>query len=142
MHTIRKAFKFEMAHQLADAVTAACYETIHGHSYTVELFLEATKLDDAGMVLDFGALGEFKAQLMERFDHALLIPDAFNAAYKKVLARNNKKVWFTPANPTAEWMASVIYTQAVNLFTGHASHVTVAAVRVHETDTGYAEYRP
>ena len=138
MHIIRKAFKFEMAHQLSDAVTAACYETIHGHSYTVELFLSAP-LNDANMVLDFGSLGEFKKWLMDKFDHALLIPAVFNAVYKDVLAKHNAKVWFTPENPTAEWMAAVICAEARKQL---EPLVRVDAVRVHETDTGYAEYRP
>ena len=139
MHTIRKAFKFEMSHQLSDAVTAACYETIHGHSYKVELFLAAGTLNGANMVLDFGALEEFKRWLMEVFDHALFIPAAFNRVYKDVLCQHNKKVRFTEENPTAEWMAADIYRVAVAHF---EPLVKVAGVRVHETDTGYAEYTP
>lgn len=140
MHTIRKLYKFEMAHQLADATTAACYETIHGHSYRVELFLGTTKLNDANMVRDFGSLDGFKTWLMEKFDHALLIPAAFNEAYKAVLAKHNKKIWFTPENPTAEWMAKFIFEKACQLLDDREALVT--GVRVHETDTGYAEYRP
>ena len=36
-YTIRKQFKFEMAHQLKDSYSAACHENLHGHSYVLEL---------------------------------------------------------------------------------------------------------
>ena len=55
------------------------------------------------------------------------------------LKDNNAKVWFTPENPTAEWMAAVICAEARKQL---EPLVRVDAVRVHETDTGYAEYRP
>jgi hypothetical protein len=38
-------------------------------------------------------------------------------------------------NPTAEWMARFIAADAERRFPG-----MVTKVRVHETDTGYAEY--
>ena len=38
MYTIRKLFRFEMAHQLSKAFSTACSEQIHGHSYVCEVF--------------------------------------------------------------------------------------------------------
>lgn len=135
MYTVRKLFKFEAAHQLASAVSAACYETIHGHSYRVELFLASPELDVRGMVLDFGAMGNFKTWLLDYFDHALFIPAVFPLAYIEVLRAYNKKLRVVMANPTAEWMARFIVADAERCFPG-----MVTKVRVHETDTGYAEY--
>lgn len=135
MYMVRKLFKFEAAHQLASAVSVACFETIHGHSYRVELFLASPGLDTNGMVLDFGGMCHFKTWLLDYFDHALFIPAVFPLAYIEALRTYNVKLRVVEANPTAEWMARFIAADAERRFPG-----MVTKVRVHETDTGYAEY--
>lgn len=136
MFTVRKKFRIEMAHQLASAVTAPCYETIHGHSYVIEIFISSPTLNKDSMVVDFGALGAIKG-IVNQFDHALCIPAEFADEYKDMLARYNKHCFFTEENPTAEWLAKVILDrcQFVPLLPG----CWVSKVRVHETETGYAE---
>ena len=42
---IRKLFKFENAHIVRGCSTRRCSHSIHGHSYKVELLLEAFALD-------------------------------------------------------------------------------------------------
>jgi hypothetical protein len=53
---IRKLFKFENAHIVRGCSTRSCAHSIHGHSYKVELLLEALALDHGQMVYDFGLL--------------------------------------------------------------------------------------
>lgn len=50
MFTIRKEFKFEMAHQLYTCYSEACKNAIHGHSYILELFLQGTFKKKAHML--------------------------------------------------------------------------------------------
>ena len=53
---IRKLFKFENAHIVRNCSSERCKHSIHGHSYQIELILEATRLDHGQMVYDFGLL--------------------------------------------------------------------------------------
>lgn len=133
MFEIRKVFRFESAHQLSHAVTKACYETIHGHSYKVEMFFQDFVLNEDEMVLDFGAMGNVK-EFIETLDHSLMIPQSFDSLYIAALQKWNKKVIVVERNPTAEYLARYIYGSVHNMIP------RLARVRVHETETGYAEY--
>ena len=135
MYQIRKSWKVEMAHRLTTAHTKACSDCIHGHSYTIEVFIMAEKLNEDGMVIDFGALGELKDIVMQ-CDHALMLQQL--AAGEKHL---NHKLIQVPFNPTAENMARWLYEQmsCTTIFCGQ-NRLLLDAVRVWETETGYAEY--
>lgn len=142
---IRKSFTFEAAHQLETAFTKACFECIHGHSYTVELFLRwmgPPRLDADDMVLDFSRLAPFKAKVMEAWDHGLILHESKAPHYEPLIAAGllkREKVSFLTRNPTAETMAQILYGQLQDFLRG-VENVDVAAVRVHETSTGYAQY--
>ncbi|TXT24104.1 MAG: 6-pyruvoyl tetrahydrobiopterin synthase [Rhodocyclaceae bacterium] len=70
---IRKLFKFENAHIVRGCSTRRCSHSIHGHSYKVELLLEAHALDHGQMVYDFGLLKQGPRTLIDAFDHAVAI---------------------------------------------------------------------
>ena len=101
MFTIRKSWKVEMAHRLTTAYTKACSDCIHGHTYTIEVFIRAMKLDESGMVIDFGALGALK-EIVMHCDHALMIEGGQNSDVDR---EHNRKLICVPFNPTAENMA-------------------------------------
>lgn len=134
MYIIRKMFKFEMAHQLASAYSSVCKDTIHGHSYTLELFFAAKDINQHGMVLDFGEVSDKVKKYIDTWDHALVIPECFPERYLSVLRLFNKKLHITPYNPTAENMARMMFSAIKSLFP------QLVKVRLHETSTGYAEY--
>src|SRR5665811_2143363 len=74
---VTKRFYFEMAHALYQ-YDGLC-QNIHGHSYNLEVTLTGeTKKQPGhpkdGMVLDFGGLKKIvKSQIVDRFDHALMV---------------------------------------------------------------------
>lgn len=49
---------------------------MHGYSRSFVVWFEAKERDDNGFVMDFGALGEVRAWLDDRFDHTLLLDAA------------------------------------------------------------------
>ncbi len=53
---IRKLFKFENAHIVRNCSSDRCKRSIHGHSYKVEVLLQANRLDHGQMVYDFGLM--------------------------------------------------------------------------------------
>lgn len=137
--TVRKRYTLEMSHQLTRAVSTACSDTIHGHSYVVEVFFTSHILNDDGMVVDFGALAEVRA-VMEELDHALMMDTATDSLYVAALQRFNKKLILFDGNPTAEAMARYLFRRIITIGTGAFSRL-LWKVRVHETATGWAEYQ-
>ena len=138
---IRKRFTFEAAHQLEKAFSQDCVETIHGHSYVVELFLISEKLDEEGMVLDFGYLKEFIKLTKKRLDHALIL---HKSNEKIVEELGQRKVVYTEGNPTAEFLAAMIFKGLEEflecLILSLSSSAKVEKVRVHEAESGWCEF--
>lgn len=139
MFTIRKLFRVEACHQLEEGkcFSKACSDTLHGHSYIIEVFLTAEKLNSDGMVIDFGALKKMIGEYIDSWDHAIILPDALASSYGKSFLAKNKKVKIVSYNPTAEEMAYSIHTHIANTLAWPRNWVRV---RVHETATGWAEY--
>jgi len=128
MYRIRKTFKFEGSHILKTAFSKACSEHIHGHSYKVEVMLESQTLNEDGMVIDFGKVKEVIKPEIDKWDHAFVCHETDE--------RYNDVADFTvPFNPTAENMAKYFYDKFRKPLNG-----SVSCVRIHETDTGWAEY--
>lgn len=146
MFTCRKVIRVEYAHQLYSSYTPACQETIHGHSGIIELFFSSDILNKDNMVIDFGRISDkIKPVLMDRFDHALFIPSQCPDEYLGILDKYNKKLRITPENPTAEYFSNDIYIIVSDLLREmkiENNIVRLDKVIFHETDTGYAEYRP
>ena len=134
MHwTVCKAFTFEAAHKLSDAFTQECVETIHGHSYKVEVFLEGS-LNATGMVMDFGLIKGAMKPILKEWDHALILQKG-DPIYPKEIEKENAKVVWLDCNPTAENMAAIIYSRL------KPALAPLKKVRVWETATAWAEYR-
>ena len=97
-------------------------ENLHGHNYRVQVGMEGAELDDTGLLYDFA---ELKSQLRETskyLDHGYL----------------NELSPFDVVNPSAENIAKYICEEIQRaLKTG-----SIAYVRVWETDTSFATYRP
>jgi len=138
--TIRKQFKFEMAHQLKEAYSDCCKNTIHGHSYICEVFIESNiLLDGTGMVVDFGKFKDLCGEYIDSWDHALVMPNSLPKDYLKMLLKYNKNLKIVDYNPTAEEMARDIF-RTLRIICKGESMFNVAKVRLHETATGWAEY--
>lgn len=141
---IRKLFKFENAHIVRNCSSDRCKRSIHGHSYQIELILEATRLDHGQMVYDFGLLKSSIKDMIDSFDHAICFwnkddPEYINAC-KTFSAR-----WISlPVSPSAEQFSRVIFfwadaiLQQTQMQNGEAD-VKVYSVIAHETATGYAQ---
>ncbi len=141
---IRKLFKFENAHIVRNCSSERCKHSIHGHSYQIELILEANRLDHGQMVYDFGLLKSSIKDLIDSFDHAICFwnqdDPEYIAACKKFSAR-----WISlPVSPSAEQFSRVIFFWAREILkqtqmqNGEAD-VKVYSVIAHETATGYAQ---
>lgn len=141
MYRIRKEFKFEGAHRLTSSYSERC-QHIHGHSYRVEVFMTAAKLNNDGMVLDFKELKDIGiAKVIDEFDHALVLNVEDTSAEAEVCrVDKSRRVIDFPYNPTAENMARFFYHQIESLMKEAHIQVKLEKVRVWETASAWAEF--
>lgn len=141
---IRKKFKFEGAHIVRNCSTDRCKKSIHGHSYEVEVFFTSNKLDNGYMVLDFGLTKKHIKDIIDSFDHAYSLWSGESEEFKNFFKTNSARWIEMPASPSAE-SYSLMFLKLIDLilkntdFVNAEGKVQVSSVRVHETDTGYAE---
>jgi 6-pyruvoyltetrahydropterin/6-carboxytetrahydropterin synthase len=141
---IRKLFKFEASHIVRNCYTERCKKNVHGHSYKVEVFLESKYLDNADMVMDFALLKEGVKELIDAFDHSWIGWTDDDPDYLEDMMKWSERCVIMSMNPSAEAMAlTFLYWIGVIIdrmtFTNGEGDIKVRSVRVHETDTGYAE---
>ena len=144
---IRKRFHFEAAHRLWNHPGRCA--GVHGHSYEVEVFFKGDTDSVTGMVADFGWVKKFAGEFIDKFDHALILHDRdpllgpmrndglIGTATNALLDALNPRWVVVPYMPTAEMMASHILWYLRKQQVG--PYVMCDRVRVHETETGYAE---
>lgn len=140
---IRKLYKFEGAHIVRNCASVWCRENIHGHSYKVEFFIESDSLDQGCMVVDFTLLHHIK-ELVRSFDHAYSIWHRELPEIHEFVNKFTKRVVEMPLSPTAEGYALIFFKVADAIlkntrFKNGEKNIRLKAVRVHETETGYAE---
>jgi 6-pyruvoyltetrahydropterin/6-carboxytetrahydropterin synthase len=118
--TIARQFSFAAAHHLAGLPAGHKCARVHGHTYTVEVRLAASLLDEAGFVVDFADMDPLKDYLDAELDHHDL---------NEVL----------PVQPSCENIARYLHGWCRdNLARGRL----VTAVRVSESPSTWAEYVP
>ncbi|WP_322026606.1 6-carboxytetrahydropterin synthase [Burkholderia sp. BCC1977] len=141
---IRKLFRFENAHIVRGCSTRRCSHSIHGHSYRVELLLEAHALDNGQMVYDFGLLKGDVRDLVDAFDHAVTLWSGDDPGYVDDMRRHSERWVLLPVSPSAEQFSRVLFRLVDAVLAGTAMSNGEAGVRlhsviVHETETGYAQ---
>ena len=97
-------------------------ENVHGHNYRVQVSVAGAELNDVGLLVDFTELKALLRKTSEYLDHQFI---------------NDLKP-FDQINPSAENIAKFICEEVQK----ELKAASVAYVRVWETDTSCAVYRP
>lgn len=107
----------------------------HGHNAKVEIELESTSLDEAGLLVDFTVLKHaLRSWVDEHVDHKMILRS--DDPLVPVLQKMNEPVYVLETNPTAETLARLLFRIA-------AQHgFPVVRVRFWESPTSRAEYSP
>lgn len=141
---IRKLFKFESAHIVRNCSSDRCSRSIHGHSYKVEVLLEANALDHGQMVYDFGLMKGTIKDIIDSFDHAICFWDRDEADYIQ-WAKTYSARWISlPVSPSAEQFSRMFFViidallKQTDMANGEQD-VLLHSVIAHETETGYAQ---
>ena len=100
-------------------------ENVHGHNYRCQVTVVGTDLDSVGLLVDFVELKKVVHSVLDRMDHQWL----------------NEFPPFDVLNPSAENMAKYIYDEVSEGLKTRGG-VKVGSIRLWETDTASAVYRP
>jgi len=100
-------------------------ENVHGHNYRVRVTIEGEQLDEAGLLVDFLDVKRLMGGAIEYLDHRFI----------------NDLPPFDVLNPSAENIAKYFYDR-VSAGMKNDAPVRISEVRVWETDTSSAMYRP
>jgi 6-pyruvoyltetrahydropterin/6-carboxytetrahydropterin synthase len=100
-------------------------ENVHGHNYRVQLTFQGPELDATGLLVDFVVVKKLMQVVVDRLDHQFL----------------NDLEPFRVANPSAENLAKYFYDE-VSGGLGADATARLGEVRIWETDTSCATYRP
>jgi 6-pyruvoyltetrahydropterin/6-carboxytetrahydropterin synthase len=108
---------------------------LHGHNGRAVITLEAERLDDLGMVVDFGVLKRVVGGWIdEALDHKMILHKDDPAL--PLLRAQGEPVFVLDVNPTAENLARLIFDHAAG------QGFPVVEVLFWETDSCHAAYGP
>jgi 6-pyruvoyltetrahydropterin/6-carboxytetrahydropterin synthase len=100
-------------------------ENVHGHNYRVRITIEGDQLDSTGLLVDFLDVKQLMGGVVDYLDHQFI----------------NDLPPFDQLNPSAENIAKYFYDRVSGGLKNEVP-VRVAEVKVWETDTSSAVYRP
>jgi len=121
MYELKVVTRFAAAHQLK-MVTEKC-ENLHGHNWRIEVFVAGPELDQSGVLVDFGVIKNYMAEIIDSLDHKFL----------------NELEFFQNANPSSENIARYIALSLQSRLTDHPT-VRVSRVSVWESDDACATF--
>lgn len=113
---------FSAAHQLT-MVAKKC-ENLHGHNWRVEVCVRGERLNEAGVLVDFGIIKQHVKTIMKRLDHQFL----------------NALPYFKDDPPSSEILAIYIAKNLQEMIDGPG--VKVSRVTTWESDDACATYFP
>ena len=135
--TCTRSIAFDAAHRVMGH-EGKC-KHLHGHRYTLEATFAARALDTVGRVVDFAIIKELLGTWIdEHWDHTTILFDQDKPLGKAISAITGQKIFYLPANPTAENMAEYLFSQICpELFA--SMPIECVRVRLYETPNCYAE---
>jgi len=118
MYRLRVKAHFDAAHKLEN-YQGKC-SRVHGHRWTVEVFVIGDKLNKTGLLVDFSVLKSKLEKIVEKLDHSFL--------------NDIKEI----GNPTAENLSRFIFHN----FHALPASVKLEKVRVWESPESWSECYP
>jgi 6-pyruvoyltetrahydropterin/6-carboxytetrahydropterin synthase len=133
MYSVTKRIDFCYGHRLLD-YDGICKHP-HGHNAIVEIEVQTAALDSRNMVADFTDIKRVvKGWIDKELDHRMILRK--DDPLVRLLQQLGEPIFLLDSNPTVERIARLIFDYAA----GHG--FPVVRVKVWETPTSVAEYRP
>lgn len=107
IYSIEVRVNFRSAHRLLPPYKGKC-NSIHGEYYTAIIHFKDNKLNNCGMIFDFGDIKRrIKDWVDAHWDHGFICNK--KDELKDAIANSGSKVYVMEENPTAELMARELY---------------------------------
>ena len=126
--TVSKEITFDSAHRLLYH-GGKCHN-LHGHTYKLKITVFGDVDLKTGMVVDFSIIKKGLLQIVDMFDHRVIV-NCKDTALVEFLRENNLAYYILETEPTAENMAKFIFDVL-------KATLNIAAVTVWETPTSHA----
>lgn len=140
--TMTRKLEFDAGHRVFGH-GGKCHN-LHGHRYVVEATCSAPRLDDLGMVVDFGVVKQHLGTWLDKWwDHAMILSegDPLLRMYQPEGVCFDLKLFVIPRNPTAEnmakYLAEVVWPR---LEIPETDDLVLERMVVHETPNCRAEW--
>ena len=145
MMVIRKLFKVNNTHIVRNCYSDRCKYSLHAHTAVIEVFFEGQKVDNAGMLLDFGITKKILKPFIEIHNNAVLIWKRDDENYKNFIKSKTDNWIELSFTPSAELLAAYFqlhftgFLERVKLKNNEDQKLSLVKTRYHETRTGWAE---
>jgi 6-pyruvoyltetrahydropterin/6-carboxytetrahydropterin synthase len=131
MFQVTKEIHFCYGHRLL-RYSGKC-RNFHGHNGKVDVQLSSSKLDEKGMVRDFGEIKEIlQTWIDQTLDHRMVLHE--KDPLRGALEAAGEPLFLMQENPTAENIARLIYQ------TAKEKGLPVSLVTLWETPNAFATY--
>jgi len=141
---IRKQFTVNNTHIVRNCYSERCKYSLHAHTAVIETFFEGRKLDNAGMLMDFGITKNILKPFISMFQDTVVIWKYDTDIYKKFVKQytdNWVEIYFTPS---AELLSAFFKLHLSNIIrrvqfaNNEDPELKLIKTRYHETRTGWA----
>jgi len=134
--TITRKLEADIGHRLVGH-EGKC-RNVHGHRYVFEVEVTAPDLDAVGRVIDFSVIkAELGGWIDEHWDHGFIYQAG--DPIEGFLIANDQRRFMMVNSPTAENIAALFKSVAVNLMAQHG--IDVVSVKLWETPNCFALVR-
>ena len=132
-----RRIEFDAGHRVIGHQNKCKY--LHGHRYVLEVTARSAKLDELGMVVDFGTLKTvIKEWIDENLDHNVILDKKDRELGTFISKHTGQSVYYLNSNPTAENIALHLKIDIIpKLFIGSSFDIT--KVRLFETPNAFVE---
>lgn len=131
MYRVTREIEFCYGHRLLN-YEGKCRH-LHGHNGRAVVTLEGDRLDERGMLVDFGEIKRtIQRWIDEQIDHNMLL--CRDDPLLPLLRDRGERVFVMDANPTAENIARLIYEH------GRGAGLPIVEVTLWETPNCFATY--
>ncbi len=144
---ITKTFRFDAAHRIwidrenSENDNPYKCENIHGHTFIVEFTFKADEIGKKGMVVDTEIIKKIVSDIIEKFDHSLIIhkDDPLRSKIEKIF--DKYKILVLDVMPTAEGIAFALYQKIKSKMEySHINKAKIIKVKVKMTPSIWSEY--
>ncbi len=134
-----RKIEFDAGHRVVGHKNKCKY--LHGHRYVLEITATTSKLDEMGMVADFGLLKTIMKEWIDiNFDHNVILSRSDKNLGEYISKCTGQSVYYLDSNPTAENIALHLLEDVIPLLFAK-SLFQILRIRLYETPNCYVEAR-